>query len=54
MSLILLVFLYCNGIVQNDTNLPLPGVKVIEHGTVNKVVTNLKSEYSIQVSNLED
>jgi TonB-linked SusC/RagA family outer membrane protein len=41
------------GRLTDDTNLPLPGVTVLESGTTNGVTTNLEGEYSIQVSTAE-
>ena len=42
-----------NGIVLDNTNQPLPGVTVLEVGTLNGVITNLNGAYSIQISNSE-
>lgn len=39
-----------NGLIIDETGLPIPGVSVIEKGTSNGVVTNFDGEYSIEVS----
>ena len=38
------------GLVVDDDKVPLPGVSVIEKNTENGVPTNLKGEFSLQVS----
>ncbi len=38
------------GIVKDATGAPLPGVNIVEKGTVNGTITNIDGEYSLSVS----
>lgn len=42
------------GTVVDDENLPLPGVNIIESGTSNGVVTDVKGNFSIQLSGVSE